>query len=117
LNGIGVHEKQVKRAALYVRVSTDAQTVENQMAELSRVAEHRGWEVVEIYRDAGISGAKGRDKRPGLDGMPSCGDERDDQRNSEQEERVAEGYDVGLLTHAQADRCAGPQLDRKFRVS
>jgi DNA invertase Pin-like site-specific DNA recombinase len=61
--------KQVKRAALYVRVSTDAQTVENQIAELSRVAEHRGWDIVEIYRDAGISGAKGRDKRPGLDGM------------------------------------------------
>jgi DNA invertase Pin-like site-specific DNA recombinase len=55
---------------LYVRVSTDAQTVENQIAELSRVAERRGWEIVEIYRDAGISGAKrGRDKRPGLDGM------------------------------------------------
>jgi DNA invertase Pin-like site-specific DNA recombinase len=61
--------KQVKRAALYVRVSTDAQTVENQIRELSQVAEHRGWEVVEIYRDAGISGAKGRTSRPGLDAM------------------------------------------------
>jgi DNA invertase Pin-like site-specific DNA recombinase len=61
--------KHVKRAALYVRVSTDHQTVENQIAELTRVAERRGWEVVEIYRDAGISGAKGRDKRPGLDAM------------------------------------------------
>jgi DNA invertase Pin-like site-specific DNA recombinase len=61
--------KQVKRAALYVRVSTDAQTVENQIAELSRVAERRGWDVVEIYRDAGIRGAKGRDGRPGLDAM------------------------------------------------
>jgi hypothetical protein len=44
-----------------------AQTVENQIRELSQVAERRGWEVVEIYRDAGISGAKGRDGRPGLD--------------------------------------------------
>jgi DNA invertase Pin-like site-specific DNA recombinase len=61
--------KQVKRAALYVRVSTDHQTVENQIRELSQVAERRGWEVVEIYRDAGISGAKGRDGRPGLDAM------------------------------------------------
>jgi DNA invertase Pin-like site-specific DNA recombinase len=61
--------KQVKRAALYVRVSTDHQTVENQIAELRRVAERRGWEIVETYKDAGISGAKGRDKRPGLDGM------------------------------------------------
>jgi DNA invertase Pin-like site-specific DNA recombinase len=61
--------KQVKWAALYVRVSTDAQTVENQIRELRQVAERRGWEVVEIYRDAGISGAKGRDGQPGLDAM------------------------------------------------
>ena len=61
--------KPLKRAALYVRVSTDHQTVENQIRELSQVAERRGWEVVEIYRDAGISGAKGRDGRPGLDVM------------------------------------------------
>jgi DNA invertase Pin-like site-specific DNA recombinase len=58
-----------KRAALYVRVSTDHQSVENQVRELKQVAERRGWTVVEIYRDAGISGAKGRDQRPGLDGM------------------------------------------------
>jgi len=49
-----------KRAALYVRVSTDAQTVENQTRELRQVARRRGWDVVEVYRDAGISGAKGR---------------------------------------------------------
>src|SRR5215472_6303062 len=61
--------KQVKRAALCVRVSTDHQTVENQIRELTQIAERRGWEVVEIYRDAGISGAKGRDGRPGLDAM------------------------------------------------
>jgi DNA invertase Pin-like site-specific DNA recombinase len=48
-----------------VRVSTDAQTVENQISELREVAERRGWQVVEIYKDAGISGAKGRDQRPG----------------------------------------------------
>jgi DNA invertase Pin-like site-specific DNA recombinase len=35
----------------------------------SAIAERRGWQVVEIYRDAGISGAKGRDGRPGLDAM------------------------------------------------
>jgi DNA invertase Pin-like site-specific DNA recombinase len=39
-----------KRAALYVRVSTDAQTVENQISELREVAERRGWQVVEIYK-------------------------------------------------------------------
>jgi len=58
-----------KSAALYVRVSTDAQTVENQIRELRQVAERRGWDVVEVYRDAGISGAKGRNGRPGLDSM------------------------------------------------
>ena len=58
-----------KRAALYVRVSTDAQTVENQIRELRQVARRRGWDVVEVYNDAGISGAKGRNGRPGLDSM------------------------------------------------
>jgi DNA invertase Pin-like site-specific DNA recombinase len=58
-----------KRAALYVRVSTDKQSAENQIRDLSIVAERRGWQVVEIYRDEGISGAKRRDQRPGLDAM------------------------------------------------
>src|SRR5262249_49428862 len=58
-----------KRAALYVRVSTDAQTVENQIRELRQVAGRRGWDVVEVYNDARISGAKGRNGRPGLDSM------------------------------------------------
>jgi DNA invertase Pin-like site-specific DNA recombinase len=58
-----------KRAAIYVRVSTDKQTVENQVRELRQIAERRGWEVVEQYQDAGISGSKGRDGRPGLDQM------------------------------------------------
>ena len=58
-----------KRAAIYVRVSTDKQTVENQVMELRQIAERRGWEVVEVYNDAGISGSKGRDQRPGLDRM------------------------------------------------
>jgi DNA invertase Pin-like site-specific DNA recombinase len=58
-----------KRAAIYVRVSTDKQTVENQVRELRQIADRRGWQVVEEYRDAGISGAKGRESRPGLDQM------------------------------------------------
>ena len=58
-----------RNAAIYVRVSTDGQTVENQTRELREIAQRRGWQVVEIYSDAGISGAKGRDKRPGLDQM------------------------------------------------
>jgi DNA invertase Pin-like site-specific DNA recombinase len=58
-----------KRAAIYVRVSTDKQTIKNQVTALRQIAERRGWEVVEQYSDAGISGAKGRDGRPGLDQM------------------------------------------------
>ena len=58
-----------KRAALYLRVSTDKQTVENQRAALIAIAERRGWEIVTTYSDAGISGAKGRKDRPGLDQM------------------------------------------------
>lgn len=56
-----------KRAGIYLRVSTAGQTTANQLLELKRVAEQRGWMVAEIYEDAGISGSKGRDKRPGLD--------------------------------------------------
>jgi DNA invertase Pin-like site-specific DNA recombinase len=58
-----------KRAALYLRVSTDKQTVENQRAALTAIAERRGWQIVTTYTDAGISGAKGRKDRPGLDQM------------------------------------------------
>lgn len=56
-----------KRVAFYLRVSTDAQTTENQQRDLQRLAEYRGWTVVGEYRDQGIGGAAGRDKRPELD--------------------------------------------------
>jgi DNA invertase Pin-like site-specific DNA recombinase len=58
-----------KRAAIYVRVSTDKQAIENQLRELRQIAERRGWKIVHEYHDAGISGAKGREARPGLDEM------------------------------------------------
>jgi DNA invertase Pin-like site-specific DNA recombinase len=58
-----------KRAAIYTRVSTDRQTLENQRHALKGTAERRGWEVVAVYTDAGISGAKGRAERPGLDDL------------------------------------------------
>jgi DNA invertase Pin-like site-specific DNA recombinase len=57
------------RVALYARVSTGAQTTENQLLELRKAAERLGWEVVQEFVDEGISGAKGRDKRPALDSM------------------------------------------------
>jgi DNA invertase Pin-like site-specific DNA recombinase len=56
-----------RRVAFYLRVSTGEQTTENQRRELAAVAERAGWEIVETYEDAGISGAKGRDKRPAFD--------------------------------------------------
>lgn len=56
-----------RRAALYLRVSTSGQTTENQRLELVAMAERCGWTIVAVYEDAGISGAKGRDKRPEFD--------------------------------------------------
>ena len=59
-----------KRVALYVRVSADkGQTVENQLIDLRHAAERFGWTIVAVHRDEGISGAKGRDRRPGLDAL------------------------------------------------
>ena len=57
------------RAAIYVRVSADTQTVENQRRELEAAAAARGWQVVAVFSDAGVSGAKGRADRPQLDAM------------------------------------------------
>jgi DNA invertase Pin-like site-specific DNA recombinase len=59
----------MKRVAIYLRVSTSKQETSNQRRELEAVAARSGWEIVKVYEDAGISGAKGRDKRPGLDAM------------------------------------------------
>lgn len=56
-----------KRVALYTRVSTDSQTVENQHRELQAVAERLNWTIVATLADEGISGAKGRDQRPAFD--------------------------------------------------
>jgi len=58
-----------KRVALYIRVSTAEQTTDNQRRELEAVAQRHGWVVTATYEDAGISGAKGRDRRPGLDAL------------------------------------------------
>jgi DNA invertase Pin-like site-specific DNA recombinase len=59
----------MRRVALYTRVSTGAQTTANQELALRQIAERRGWNVVHIYTDNGVSGAKGRKDRPGLDAM------------------------------------------------
>ena len=60
---------RVKRVALYLRVSTTDQTTENQRRELQRVAKRHGWHLVHVFADNGISGAKDRKDRPGLDAL------------------------------------------------
>ena len=56
-----------KRVALYIRVSTDGQSTDNQRQELERVAERHGWNLAAVFQDRRISGAKGRDKRAGYE--------------------------------------------------
>ena len=58
-----------KRVGIYLRVSTAEQTTANQRRELEAVAERHKWLVVSVFEDAGISGAKGREQRPGLDAL------------------------------------------------
>ena len=57
----------MRQAALYLRVSTTGQTTENQRLELQQVARRMGVDIIDIYCDNGISGSKGRDKRPAFD--------------------------------------------------
>src|SRR5262245_7434716 len=59
----------MKRAVLYLRVSTQDQTTANQERQLREIAGRMGCEIVKVYKDHGISGAKGRDKRPAFDAL------------------------------------------------
>ena len=61
-------KKVAKRMAIYLRVSTTEQTTNNQRRELHAVAKRHGWSVVQVFEDAGISGA-GRKDRPALDAL------------------------------------------------
>lgn len=56
-----------KRVAIYVRVSTTGQSVAAQVRELEAAAQRHRWAVVQVFSDSGVSGAKGRDKRPQFD--------------------------------------------------
>lgn len=64
-----VKANKVRTAAIYARVSTDGQTTKNQLQELHAVAERMGWQVVAEFVDDGISGSKGRDRRPQFDAL------------------------------------------------
>jgi DNA invertase Pin-like site-specific DNA recombinase len=57
----------MKKAGIYVRVSTADQHVESQLYDLRELAAQRGLEVVQEYRDCGVSGKRAR--RPGLDAL------------------------------------------------
>ena len=62
-------DSKAQRVAIYARVSTNDQTTDNQVMQLREIAKHRGWTVTHEFIDQGISGAKGRDKRPQYDAM------------------------------------------------
>ena len=55
------------RCAIYTRVSTNNQTIENQVRVLREFATMKGYTIVKEYTDEGISGAKGREDRTGFD--------------------------------------------------
>ena len=55
--------------AIYARVSTRTQDLDNQLYELDEVAKRAGWEITERFIDYGISGSKGRDEREGFDNL------------------------------------------------
>jgi DNA invertase Pin-like site-specific DNA recombinase len=66
-----------RRIALYLRVSTLEQDVTNQRGELEAVAQRHGWRIVAVFSDNGVSGAKGRADRPGLDELMKAVARRD----------------------------------------
>jgi len=61
--------RKARKAALYLRTSHADRTTENQRRELRKAAKRAGWSIAAVYEDNGISGAKGRDGRPGFDQM------------------------------------------------
>ena len=62
----------MRRAVVYLRVSTLDQTTANQERELREIADRMGCEIIKVYRDHGIGGAKGRNGRPAFDALCRC---------------------------------------------
>lgn len=103
------------KVAVYLRVSKDEQTLENQRLVLQEVARLRGWDIVAEYTDHGISGTKGREARPGyrrmlrdagyksFDLIAVWSVDRLSRSSLELHHFLAElhGYDVGLYIHQQ----------------
>ena len=59
----------VRRVAIYTRVSTLDQTIDNQLIELRDHCSKMGWEIVKEYADEGLSGTLSREKRPALNSL------------------------------------------------
>ena len=68
--------KDMKKVAIYARVSTSSQDSSNQLLELRIIAKRMGYEVVSEFIDNGISGSKGREGRPALDLMMKSATQR-----------------------------------------
>jgi len=58
-----------RKVAIYTRVSTLDQTVENQLLELREYCSNMDWEITQEYADKGLSGTLSRDKRPALNSL------------------------------------------------
>jgi len=85
----------MKRAALYLRVSKQEQTIENQRIELERVAAAKGWKIVSVFKDEGISGSFGRGVRSQYDAMLKKG--------VQAQHDVVMAWDVSRLSRSLAD--------------
>ena len=59
----------VRKVAIYTRVSTLDQTINNQLLELRDHCFRMEWEVVKEYADEGLSGTLSREKRPALNAL------------------------------------------------
>ena len=57
----------MEKVAIYGRISTNDQTVQNQTNFLKEIVVRYQWELVDEYIDEGVSGAKGRSQRPEFD--------------------------------------------------
>ena len=87
--------KGMKRAALYLRVSKHEQTIENQRIELERVAAAKGWKIVSVFKDEGISGSFGRGVRSQYDAMLK--------RGVQAQHDIVMAWDVSRLSRSLAD--------------
>jgi DNA invertase Pin-like site-specific DNA recombinase len=68
--------ENMKKVAIYARVSTDKQTCENQLQELRAIAERMNYTIVAEFIDNGISGMKTRQDRPALDQLMKSATQR-----------------------------------------